>query len=133
MSRDVGVPISELLEVLSDGMSEAEILLAKVLGEISAQISSERIRRGLSQKEFAALMGTTQATISKLESGDQNFTVKKLAELACKLDLDLQIRLTAPKQAARPQPHSNIVKFPGNNWSAAISKDPTWDEELKEM
>lgn len=70
---------------LQDGLAEArrEIAEAEVAsGKVS--LATLRMARGLSQIEFAGLLGTSQAAISRLESGQQEprlATLRKMAEV----------------------------------------------------
>jgi transcriptional regulator with XRE-family HTH domain len=47
----------------------------------------------MSQEELAAKVGTGQAAISRLESGNANPTLASLAEIAEALDAELRIEL----------------------------------------
>lgn len=53
------------------------------------------MQSGLSQEEFAKKLGINQSMLSKYESGEYNFTVKKLADICCKLDIDLTLNLNS--------------------------------------
>lgn len=93
MSNKNSKPIAELLDAISANLSDIEILSALVQSDISLSITSERIQRGMTQAEFAEFMGVQQSQVSKWENGDYNFTIKKLAEIATKLDLSLSCKL----------------------------------------
>lgn len=67
---------------------EADIVLADIAGKLSA----ERIKKGLSQQEFAKLLGVSQGRISKMESGECNFSVRRLIKIAHKLSIPLRIQ-----------------------------------------
>lgn len=47
----------------------------------------------MTQKEFAEHIKVSQGMISKWESGNYNFSIKTLAEVAEKLDMELYINL----------------------------------------
>lgn len=49
---------------------------------IARNIIRRRKRLGLTQKELAELMNTTQSVISRLESGNQNISVRNLKAIA---------------------------------------------------
>ena len=53
----------------------------------------------MTQKEFAEHVQVSQAMVSKWEGGDYNFSIKSLAELAEKLDMDLHIALKEYKDS----------------------------------
>ena len=87
--------IREILNNLSDDAPKSEIYAAHYLGKISGQILNLRMQSGLSQEEFAKKLGINQSMLSKYESGEYNFTVKKLADICCKLDIDLTLNLNS--------------------------------------
>lgn len=83
--------IDELLELFEEKPTVSEMLASKIMAQISAGITKERVKLHMSQKEFANKIGATQTEVSRWESGDYNFTIKKIAEIACKLNLDVNV------------------------------------------
>lgn len=70
---------------------------------IAYEIAKLRHRLGLSQKELAKKVGTTQQVISRLESGAYTgYTIKTLERIAKATNTELQIgfRLVRQKQVA---------------------------------
>lgn len=65
---------------------------------IAAKIYLRRKEMGLTQKEFAKLMNVSQVMVSKWEKGDYNFTVRNIAELENKLEIEL-IDVHKPKES----------------------------------
>lgn len=61
--------------------------------ELIESIIRRRMELEMSQEELAAKVGTGQAAISRLESGNANPTLASLAEIAKALDADLRIEL----------------------------------------
>ena len=61
--------------------------------ELIEAIIRRRAELKMTQKELADKMGTGQAVISRLESGNANPTLGSLAEIAKALDADLHIAL----------------------------------------
>lgn len=66
-----------------------------VLRQIGAKIAYFRTLVGISQKELAAKINTTQSTISKVESGNynDNLSIVMLTEIADALEVDLSLLL----------------------------------------
>lgn len=60
---------------------------------ISTAIFDYRIKENLSQAKLAKKLGVTQAMVSKLESGDYNYSVEQLWKVSQKLGLKLTISL----------------------------------------
>ncbi len=83
--------VEDLLELFKESLTPSEMLYAKLTAQVSAGITKERLKLNMTQTEFAQHMGATQPIISRWESGDCNFSVKKLAEIAALLNLDINI------------------------------------------
>ncbi len=66
-----------------------------VLSQIGAKIAYFRTLVGISQRELAAKINTTQSTISKVESGNynDNLSIVMLTEIADALEVDLSLLL----------------------------------------
>lgn len=91
MGKENVVGLDELFQLFDDKLTLADINASKYLGKISAAIVQKRIELKMTQKEFAGYVDVSQSMVSKWESGDYNFTVKGLAELAEKLNMELYI------------------------------------------
>lgn len=52
------------------------------LVDIGVSISEVREQAGLSQTQLAGLLKTTQSVVSRIENGNQNLSIKMLAEIA---------------------------------------------------
>ena len=94
-----GLSVQELFSALTSSLPANEIVAAACQSKISFQISKRRVDMGMTQSDFADYMGVSQGTVSKWENGDFNFTIEKLADIACKLDLELHMSMDAPATA----------------------------------
>ena len=93
---------------LTEGISDLELKQIKDLASISAAIELRRKDLGMSQKEFSAYMGVSQAMVSKWESGEYNFTISSLNEICYRLDLDFRPEIYNPHRARNPIKVINI-------------------------
>ena len=59
--------------------------------EIAYSILQLRKKNGMSQSELAKKIGTKQANIARMESGQQNFTTDTLQKIASAFDRNLKI------------------------------------------
>ena len=59
--------------------------------EITREIIRMRIANGLTQKDLAALIGTKQSAISRLENGSSNPSIEFLSKIANALDKKIHI------------------------------------------
>ena len=67
---------------------------------IAEGVSERRTALGLSQRELARLVGTTQSAIARLESGGRPPRIDTLLRIADALECDLHVELV-PREAAR--------------------------------
>ncbi|WP_040494017.1 helix-turn-helix domain-containing protein [Ilumatobacter nonamiensis] len=63
--------------------------------EVGERVRDAREAAGLSQRELAARMGTSQAAVARLEAGGTGATLTTLQKVASALDLAVSIELTA--------------------------------------
>lgn len=61
--------------------------------QIAQRVAEQRKAHGLSQQELAALTGTTQSAIARLESGGRPPRIDTLLRIAEALDCELVIEL----------------------------------------
>lgn len=59
--------------------------------EISYKILQTRKQKGLSQAALAKKIGTNQSNVARIESGQQNVTIKLLDKIAFALDMQLEV------------------------------------------
>ena len=64
-----------------------------LFAQIAGQVADRRKERGLSQADLAALVGTTQSAIARLESGGGPPRIDTLLRIANALDADLHVEL----------------------------------------
>jgi len=67
--------------------------LDALTGALAVQVAEERVRRGLTQAELAALCGTTQSAVARLERGARPPRLDTLLRIANALDCELDVRL----------------------------------------
>jgi ribosome-binding protein aMBF1 (putative translation factor) len=66
---------------------------ARLAAEVGEHIHAAREAAGLSQRELARRMGTSQAAVDRLESGGVGATLTTLQRVATALDLEVSIEL----------------------------------------
>ena len=64
-----------------------------LFASIADQVAARRRELGLSQHELAALTGTTQSAIARLESGQRPPRIDTLLRIASALDTELHVEL----------------------------------------
>ena len=67
--------------------------------QVAREVHALRTRRGLSQRELAELVGTTQSAIARLESGVISPSLPTLDRIANALGVELQVTFTEPDAA----------------------------------
>lgn len=61
--------------------------------QVAQQLVSLRLKNGLTQKDLARCLGTTQSVIARIERGNQNLSIRTLTKLARALGADLRIEI----------------------------------------
>jgi ribosome-binding protein aMBF1 (putative translation factor) len=64
-----------------------------LFAQIADDVAARRVQQGLSQRELAALTGTTQSAIARLERGGRPPRIDTLLRIAEALDCDLAVEL----------------------------------------
>ena len=86
--------LTDLVEALTQSMSVVETAKTALHIELSQIIREARKQLNLSQKELAEKMGVKQSLVSRWESGECNYTIDTLVEIANALKLSVQCPLT---------------------------------------
>lgn len=133
------VSLHDLISAITEGIPEEGLAFILMSTVISVAIATKRVDMGMTQKEFSEYMGVSQAMVSKWESGEANFTLKTLAQIAVKLGIDVRSPFVIEHAPAhlkyRGYDHDNILQFPcAESWSAYSTADRRFEEEeLEEM
>lgn len=128
--------MDDLLEMFSDVLDPADVLTSKLMAQISSAITGERLRLQMSQEKFADHIGVAQSLVSRWEHGNYNFSIRKLSEIAVKLNLD--VNLSINPHVAKPQ-EDRFKKVPGAKVIEFVARDSAPDnvfhitEHLEEM
>jgi len=72
---------------------DAAYAATKLALEVGEQVRDARETAGLSQRELAARMGTSQAAIARLEAGGVGATLTTLQKVATALQLEVSVLL----------------------------------------
>lgn len=107
---------SNALEMLFDSyLSPADQIANRKLGRIASEIEMWRVQHNMTQRNFAKFMGVSQVMVSKWESGEYNFSIKTLANLASHLNcsFDGMFELEQyEKETAHTSLHYNNMMVP---------------------
>ncbi len=82
---------------LEDSEDQAAYEVCRPEFEIASAIIAARSKAGLTQEELAKLMSAKQSLIARLETGEQNTTVKTLIRIAEATGTHLQISFVSDK------------------------------------
>jgi len=66
-----------------------------LLNQIGLRISKRRQELGLSQRAFAEQLGMQAANVSRIESGEQNVTIRTLCKVAEALEMRVEELIAA--------------------------------------
>lgn len=81
----------DFLDKYCEEPMKERIGLYDIYYEISTKIFDFRMANGWSQKKLAEILGVTQAMVSKLESGEYNYTIEQLWKISNKLNWKLNV------------------------------------------
>ena len=115
MSNNITRGIEDLLALFEPCLDAEDLLEAKLMSSVSTAITKERIRLNMSQKQFADYLGVQQSMVSRWEHGDYNFTIKKIAEIVAKLDIDVDIMFSNIDASAVVRRIAKANNYKGNN------------------
>lgn len=114
---------ANVLEEITDSLSESFICSSNVLSDIAVQLVKYRIDNELDQKQLAELLNVSQPMISKYESGHYNFTIKTLFDIAYKIGLDVDVKIGTKAESRND-----------DNYFSTIENKASWEtsEYLKQ-
>lgn len=72
----------------------------KILIRFAEKVKQERVKRGLSQEDFAELIGFHRTYIGMLERAERNITLVNLEKIALALNISLKNLLDLDDDAA---------------------------------
>jgi ribosome-binding protein aMBF1 (putative translation factor) len=79
-----------------DAVLRKRIAHEKLNAQVARMINDARVAAGLSQKQLAALVGTSQPVIARLEDADyRGHSLSMLQRIASALDKRLEVRFAA--------------------------------------
>lgn len=86
--------IFELLDNLrGQPLSESEKLYREIIAQISGEIMAYRKENNLTQEQLAKKLGISQEMVSRIESGKENLSLRRLVEISLKLGGKLRLSL----------------------------------------
>ena len=110
--------VGEFFEGLREHITVADVLAADAISDVSVAILNKRLEFQMTQKAFAKHLGVSQGMISKWENGDYNFTLRSIAEICEKLDLQMKLKI------------DKYLTIGKNEWSYGFNKQNR--KELKQ-
>lgn len=125
--------LNDLFSALADSFTPEQMALSTLQGTIAAEITMKRLDLDMNQTQFARHMGVSQGLISRWETGETNFTLQTLVEIASKLDIKLQSPFVLTPSLPYQCEVSKIVTFPGPWHGGELSNSGYDSYALKEM
>lgn len=108
---------SHSLELIFNSyLSPSDQIANRKLGRIASEIEMWRVQHNMTQRDFAKFMGVSQVMVSKWESGEYNFSIKTLANLAsrlnCSFDGMFELEQYEGETAHTTLHYNNLISFP---------------------
>ena len=128
---DTSESMEKVFSALSRGMHDEELMLSVLQSMIAAEIIGQRIKKKMTQKELSSLLGVSQSTLSKWESGETNFTLSTLVSIASKLEIDMQPPFVPTPPRTYQSKFSNIIVFTPPGWSSPSTFFSSHGDEIE--
>lgn len=81
----------KFLKEMGIEISKADKEYGKIISRLSTELLVYRHENDLTQKQLAEQLGVNQPYLSKIENGEKNLSIRKIAEITAKLNGDLTI------------------------------------------
>ena len=85
--------LDELVEIMAEQLTYADIMVAKINAEISTTIVKKMLEWEMTQEQFAKYLDMTTDKINQIESGNYNYNIEELSEIFEKLGIEWNIEL----------------------------------------
>ena len=120
MNQDKGYTLDDLFSKLNEDINfrKADRQIRPYF-DIAEQLIRLRNEQKLTQKDLAEIMGTHQSRISKIESGENDFRLSTLIEIAEALETEVCIQLI-PFAESKPSEESQYITLFVNPLSSKI-------------
>ena len=106
--------LSDLITAIAKNMTTAELAKTVVNIQIQQMIHDTRMAKGWTQKDLADKMGVKQSLVSRWESGECNYTIDTLVDIADALGLSVQCPLKPDDKIMSTEPE-NVKSGVANN------------------
>lgn len=90
--------LAGLREYISKNKNSLEVKKETFRNVITAKIYEQMKQCGKSKADMAKLMGTSKPAVTTLLSGNRNFTIDKLVEIAFALNSEISITIQPPRE-----------------------------------
>ena len=122
-----------LISALSEGMPAEELMLSGLQSLIAAAITMKRHELKMSQKELANTMGVSQTSVSKWESGETNFTLKTLVQIASALGLEMNVPFNIEAPLLYSKLPDKVIDLKRWKTTSSPSLRPSYTLQLDEL
>ena len=106
--------LEDLVFALTKDMTAAEMAKTALHIQIQQMVHDTRMAQGWTQKDLAEKMGVKQSLVSRWESGECNYTIDTLIDIADSLGLSVQCPLKPDDQVVSTEPE-NVKSDVANN------------------
>lgn len=115
--------------LFADLKKDDSFWIQKAIVEFSIELTRLMDRRGITKKEFAEKINSSQAYVTKVFRGNANFTIETMVKLARALDGNISLHIT-PKEEKKPNWYRAIdgklkqpSRVPTFNWGDRIASE----------
>jgi|LGVF01.1.fsa_nt_gb transcriptional regulator with XRE-family HTH domain len=120
-------------DLFADLKKDDSFWTQKAIVEFSVELTRLMDKRGITKKEFAKKINSSQAYVTKVFRGNANFTIETMVKLARALDGNISLHIT-PKEEKTPNWYRAIdgklkqpTRVPTVNWGARLASEVLTD------
>ena len=99
-----------LLLKLDPRRQNAGRFIGRVRDEIVKAFFDEKKTRGLTQEQVAQRLGVNRSYVNRILKGEENLTLRTVADLAWAPDREIVVELEKPQLASGPEPFCAIER-----------------------
>lgn len=116
-------------DLFADLKKDDSFWTQKAIVEFSIELTRLMDKRGITKKEFAEKINSSQAYVTKVFRGNANFTIETMVKLARALDGNISLHIT-PKEDKKPNWYRAIdgklkqpTRVPTVTWGARLASE----------
>lgn len=118
-------------KLYGDPQTNPELMAESAALDIASDVENAMERNGLNRADLAKIIDSSRSYVTKVLTGDANFTLKTLAKLASALNCQLNVSIT-PTEMAKQQ-HKDYLEPWAFYGKFTVDLDDSYSRWIKEI